>query len=123
LQGLLYPTENLSYTDELAYYRQREWRILENFAINGHWPFRKLTEDETKSLEAMDSFFVKPINHQASGGGRVIDRCRYFTDLLNKPVLDRVRRIVAPKDALADAQRLVASVGRNVEVVTLESLV
>jgi hypothetical protein len=122
LQGLFYPTENLSYTDELAYYRQREWRILENFAINGQWPFRTLTENEITTLKAMDSFFDKTIDHPPTGGGRVIDRCRFFTELLNKPVLDRLRRIVAPGECLAEAKRLVASVDRDVEVVALESL-
>ena len=121
LLSLLFPAENLTYTDELGYYRQREWRIIENFALNGVWPFRELTPDERTRLLAFDAqFFERVLDHPAAG--RVIERCRMFSELQGLAVIRRVKRFIVPAECVAAAHELVQRAGLVAPVVALETL-
>jgi hypothetical protein len=59
-----YPTENAQYTKQLAYYRQREWRIVHgSFTYDGNEPFTRATEAQAAELVAIDEdFFSKELS-------------------------------------------------------------
>jgi hypothetical protein len=57
ISGFFSPTENLKYTDMLAYYRQREWRIFANMAKDGVALTRSLSEAEKELLLDLDQEF------------------------------------------------------------------
>src|SRR5262249_8299022 len=118
LQNLLAPTENLDHTEPLFYYRQREWRIIENFAVNGNWPIRKPSEQEREGLLATDRFFQKELKYEPAGINNVIDGCRFFSQLDGKPVIQRARRILVPSKAVSDASMLVKQAGLAIPVET-----
>jgi hypothetical protein len=116
LQNLLAPTENLDHTKPLFYYRQREWRIIENFAVNGHWPIRKPSDQEREALLATDGFFQKELKFEPARINQVIDGCRFFSDLGGTSVIQRVRRILVPSEALSDASQVVQKAGFAIPV-------
>ena len=52
-----YPTHDDRYVHQMAYYRQREWRIIGDIAVSGRLTMRDLTEDEkTAILECNRTF-------------------------------------------------------------------
>ena len=56
--GFFYPTENLEYTGLMAYYRQREWRILGNVVHRGTALSSELTNIERERLLKIDPEFL-----------------------------------------------------------------
>jgi hypothetical protein len=119
LQNLLAPTENLDHTEPLFYYRQREWRIIENFAVNGHWPIRKPSGQEREALLAANGFFHKELKYEPAGINQVIDGCRFFSELEGIPIVQRVRRILVPPEAVPQASILVMEAGYRIPVQAL----
>lgn len=121
LAGLLYPTERIGRSEPLAYYRQREWRILGNVAKKGQKALDKPTSLEIEALLALNArFFGKTLPFR-SGPKRVADECEYLRDLDGRPFRSFIRRIVCPR---ADRDRVCALVGDHhmpIEVVAPES--
>jgi hypothetical protein len=117
IQSLLLPTENPKYTDDLHYYRQREWRIIENFALNDHWPFRDLTQTEKEQLVAQEAFFQRELTYPSLGNPKIVDHCKYYSQLERTPVMGRVRNIIVPSAAVAEAKRLVDDSNLKIPVI------
>jgi hypothetical protein len=113
LRNLFLPTEDPKYTQELGYYRQCEWRIIENFALNGQWPFRNPSEDEKSQLVTKEPFFEKLLNHPELPNVQIVDQCKYYSELGGKPVMSHVRRIIVPPEAVGAARGLCAEAGFN----------
>ena len=64
--NLYYPTEDLSHPEirELGYYKQREWKIIPNFAINNRWIYPRVKDFpdvQTELLKLNPVFFEKPL--------------------------------------------------------------
>jgi hypothetical protein len=55
---MFYPTDNEHVGEQLAYYRQREWRLLDaQLAVQGHPICRALTPGEVAELQSIDERF------------------------------------------------------------------
>jgi len=120
IQNLFYPTEDLNYHDDpLHYYRQREWKIIPNFARDGKWEIEEPTAEEKRSLVSLNAFFGKELR---PGTSRV-EGCRYFRRLDGKPTLGLARRIIAPDAAVEGAETLVREARMDIVVAPLSSLV
>ena len=118
LQSLFYPTENLEHNDSLGYYRQREWRIIDNFVVRSDWPFRELTsEDKHRMTELDPPFFQKELRHPNFSSAMRIDECRMYTQLDGAPVMKRPRRIIVPSQGLSESEALVGSSGLEIPVI------
>lgn len=122
LAGFMYPTENLKYTGMLAYYRQREWRLIANMSHNGQDIDRDLTDPEKDKLVAIDNeFFGKEIKYR-TGTYRRVDQCRIFSMLDGKPVIQYAKRVIVPSEAVTRAVKLLEGYA-EVPIVALEELV
>ena len=117
LQNLLLPTENLNHTQNLHYYYQREWRIIENFAIQDRWFIRDLEQEERELLVAQEPFFQKELAYPFLGNPKIVEQCKYYSRLEQEPVMSRVRRIFVPPAAFREAKRLVDDSGLKIQVV------
>lgn len=115
-ENLFSKTENKAYTQPLGYYRQREWRIISNFALNDTWSFRELSAQEKTKLLTINPFFGKPLVHDSCGECRNVDQSMFFTELLGRRVIERVRRIIVPRGCLSDATDLVTRAGLSIAV-------
>jgi len=108
---LFYPTDDQIHDEELAYYRQREWRVLAYLQKNGAPLARALTPAEQTALLAVDQRFWAT---QLTDGKRTfsrVDETRTIDTLEGKPVLSCVRRVLVPKAALKGAREMFSDAG------------
>jgi hypothetical protein len=112
--NLFYPTDNPYRTDELGYYRQREWRLMAaNLNIRGHSMTRNLSDVEIARLQEIDhGFWTREL---------ILDgvRCqRSSLSVLYQPVsgwniLDIAHAIFVPRRAV---DRVFAIVGDKIDI-------
>lgn len=122
LSAFFYPAEDFSYTGLLAYYQQREWRLIANMAHLGQNIDRELTDPEKTRLMAIDSDFFGRKMEFFTGTCRRVDQCRLFNKLDGKPLIQYARRVIVPGGAIARAEELLKE-SAEIPVVTLEGLV
>lgn len=121
LSGFFYPAEDLSYTNPLYYYRQREWRIVANMSKLGEEQTRALTEREVEYLLQLDQeFFGKELEF-FTGTYRRVNQCQYFEALEGKTFIRYVRRVIVPDEAVREAANILAGDDMP-EVVTSSAL-
>lgn len=102
----------------LGYYRQREWKIIENFARKDE--SRKAVWDVTPPDGSVSSELIEAngwLTEQISDGTRLIDQSLLLSSVPAGKVPDLIGRVIVPRAVLAEAQRIV---GGRVEVVTSE---
>jgi hypothetical protein len=122
LASFFYPTENLTYTGPLAYYRQREWRIIGNMVRRGVQVARDLTPEEKDILYQIDRDFFELAMVFPTGEYRRADQCLYFSELVDTPILGRARRVIVPDDAKAEAENLLRQHGFILPVISTSEL-
>ena len=122
LSALFYPAENFQYTGLLAYYRQREWRLVSNIIQHGQSVDRDLTAPEKAALMAIDSEFFGQEMEFRTGTCHRVDECRLFNKLNGKPLIQYANRVIVPGDALARAEELLEG-SAEIQVVALEGLI
>lgn len=122
LGGFFYPTEDLTYTGELAYYRQREWRIIANMIHRGVEIARDLVDDEKMTACAIDAEFFERRMRFPTGEHRRVDQCKYIGQVDGRSVLDWAHRIIVPDDVVEEASDVVRRSGHGVKVVAASSL-
>lgn len=122
LSAFFYPAEDITYTGLLAYYRQREWRLIANMIHLGQDIDRDLTDLEKDTLMAIDSDFFGKNMKFFTGTCRRVDQCRLFSKLNGKPLIQYASRVIVPSDALVKAKKLLADAA-EIPVVALEDLV
>jgi hypothetical protein len=116
LSGFFYPTDDLSRTGLLGYYRQREWRILANIGLT-----RRLEADERECLLQLDrQFFTRELKFE-NGIHPGIDECRVFQQLDGKPIICHARRIIVPLCAVREAEEILNGPD-DPPVIALESI-
>lgn len=124
LSAHFYPTENLKYTGDLAYYKQREWRIVGTVDVfhDGKAVLRPPTHPEVAALSMLDpGFFSKRIEF-AGRTSSIAEECRYFQPFGDMPIGSFVRRIVAPMSSVPDVKRMLRARHQSIKVVALENL-
>jgi len=103
LSAFFCPTEDLKYTGLLAYYQQREWRLIANMSKRGHSVDRDLTDAEKSLLLDLDEeFFGREIKF-FTGTHRRADQCRLYSELSGKKVIQYANRIIVPEEAVESA--------------------
>lgn len=117
--NLCMPTENLRYTDELGYYRQREWRLIHNFVHNGEMPAKELSPEQKSELEQINPFFAELIGLGKQPKVKRSAFCLYFRGLNNELVFSKVRRLHAPQSKIEQVSALLKAGGFDVPVVSL----
>lgn len=106
LSGFFYPTENFEYTGPLAYYRQREWRIINAVMHRGREISRPITEAEGDELINIDREFFEKRLRFPTGEYRRIEQCRYIADVGGRPFLDWARRVIVPDEVVERASEI-----------------
>lgn len=106
--GFFCPTEDLSYTDPLGYYRQREWRIVANMSKLGEEQTRAVSEEEVETLLQIDAEFYHRELEFPSGTHRLVDQCQYFEALEGKKFIQYARRVIVPREAIDEATNILA---------------
>lgn len=121
LSGFFYPTEDLHYTGALAYYRQREWRIIANMSKLGKELTRNPTAEEKERLIKVDNEFFNREIELHTGKYKQVDQCQIFDSLEGKPIIEFVRRVIVPSKARELATEILSSENDPI-VVDLESI-
>ena len=102
-----YPTENTAYTEQLAYYRQREWRIVHgSFTFAGNAPFTKATDTQVATLIKIDKdLFSKELifqDRQPGIGAKVQDtigrRSFFYRNLGDIDVVGSAKYFIYPDE-------------------------
>ena len=122
ISGFFYPTENLQYTGELAYYRQREWRILSGMKHRGRDMSRGLTKAEVAALLEIDHDWFERKLRFPTGEHRRVDQCQYLTEVEGRPFLAWARRIVVPDEFAPAASDVIRELVSSLPVVAAGSV-
>jgi hypothetical protein len=119
-KNLFYPagSERRGVSKPLAYYAQREWKIIENFPRRDEsekavWDFEKLRDEQKADICSKNSWF----EGEVLPGCRRIDECMILEKIDGNSVIDMVSRIIVPADAHAKAT---AIVGNRVRVIAAQ---
>ena len=101
-QAMFYPTDDDHHNQELGYYRQREWRITADYAVNGIPRGRSLQDEEKDLLLGLDEAFWGRETHP----GRQLRRVDEALALIHPApddLIGMVRRFIVPDDFADDA--------------------
>ncbi len=101
-QAMFYPTDDDHHNQELGYYRQREWRITADYAVNGTPRGRSLQEEEKESLLGLDASFWGRQTH-SSRQLRRVDEALALVHPAPAELISMVRRLIVPNDFANDA--------------------
>lgn len=102
LMNLCYPSDEFG-AGEFGYFKEREWRIVPNLALaGGSWLYPAPNAEQTQELRELDpDFFNKVV-----GGKAQVEQCAFLRDIADHNVVERVRRIIVPFEAIAGAKKL-----------------
>jgi hypothetical protein len=122
MQNTLYPTDDERHDKQLAYYRQREWRIVAGLGKIEGAQDRELTESEKQRLIQIDStFWQRELTHQLSAGNqtfRRVDRTRVIEFLDGKRIATWLTSVYVPDAAYDEAA---SSLGSHVPIQRIPS--
>jgi hypothetical protein len=122
LLNLYYPTDDYQHKmgHDLGYYKQREWKVVPNFAANNSWQYPPVSDSEKAALLALNpgyfSKVLQPENKQR------IDLCQCFQGFAGESLLNRVKRLIVPDGVLADAQQRVTASPYKFSVVPMSQV-
>jgi Putative abortive phage resistance protein AbiGi, antitoxin len=117
-----YPADNLRDNKALAYYRQREWRISHNFAVRGEEVMHRVSDEVIGRLMEIDAQFFGRDFPIGLGMSRLAKESWIYPGFGGKRVIEMVRRVIVPREALERAIAIVAKVATNVPVVCIDNL-
>jgi hypothetical protein len=120
LAGYFYPVEDLNYTDVLGYYRQREWRIIGNMVHMNQPMSRNCSGAEQAFLEKLDPQFWARTIDLPTGPTKRSMAAQVYPIFRGQPVFASVRRVIAPRAALAWVEKRLRSSGIDKETIALE---
>jgi hypothetical protein len=106
VQSLFYPTDDERHDESLAYYRQREWRIVDGFVSKGSPLTRPLVDAEKKRLIEIDQQFWNGTICYSNNKKRRVDIDRAVNGLEKRPMTDLISKVWVPKTAHDTAARL-----------------
>jgi hypothetical protein len=122
MSGIFYPTDNLRYTGELGYYRQREWRIVSGGFVDDVATTTPASPPQIRQLLEIDSDFFSKEMEFATGRATRAERCHFMNRVGEKHITSFISRIVVPASGRDTASELLADTGLVVPVVDLEEL-
>jgi hypothetical protein len=122
MTNFFYPADNQLNKKDLDYYRQREWRIAGQFAINGEDLVTELTDDERQAVRLIDPEFFDRNLITATGEWNRLAGTLALRGFGGKKVIDYVRRVIAPSEALDEVKEMFAKSHPTLPIVPIESL-
>jgi hypothetical protein len=121
LLSFFYPADDIGHNKTLAYYRQREWRIVGNIAVRGEELMRRPTTEFVERLLEIDSeFFGREF--PPSSGKRLADDIYVFPGIGERRIIEMVRRIIVPDVAVERAKSIVKCVNNPPPVIAFSDL-
>jgi len=97
-QALFYPTDDEIHDELLAYYRQREWRLIPGIAASGVENARPLSVSEKKILVGIDERFWTRELTDDGGTFRRIDDAHAVENIGSQRVRDAIRAVLVPSE-------------------------
>lgn len=127
LLNFFYPTDNQKTEKKLDYYRQREWRIACSFHLRNkigsdvevfHIP---TSAERKKFLEIDQEFFSRKISTD-TGIVETLDQTLVHPGLNNKRLIEMVRRVIVPVEAVKDATSILNVLKNPPTVISITEL-
>lgn len=122
LLNFFYPADDLTRDKMLDYYRQREWRIACGFAINGAEVLHALTQTEKERLLEIDQEFFQRKLQTDLGTVDALSCALVHPGLKGRRLIDMVRRVIVPPDAVGSATEILAGLSNPPQVVSIDTL-
>jgi hypothetical protein len=108
-ESLFYPTDDFIHGEELAYYRQREWRMIPGLAADGREQMRLASSDEkSKLLDIDERFWLRELIDDRGKFLR-IDEAQVLSEFQGGAISDLIERVIVPSEALEEAAELFGS--------------
>jgi hypothetical protein len=110
MMNIFYPTDNLYSQQELGYYRQREWRLIESdISFNNRPMTRPLTSEEKGDLGQIDPvFWSRHLSTKDRSGSRV-DLALIYQPQPNWNFLTIAKSVTVPEEAIARVNAIVGA--------------
>jgi hypothetical protein len=106
MQNLFYPTDDAKHDEKLAYYQQREWRLVPGLCINNTPQGRTPTlEEKMCLLKINNTFWSKELHFDKCLFPR-IEKAYVIDSFEGRPVAEAISRIFVPPDAYNRAVEL-----------------
>ena len=120
LLNLFYPADDIPRNKFLAYYRQREWRIARNFAVrNVEAMWLPSTELIDHLLKIDSEFYAKEF--PPSSGKRRADGTFVCPGIGGKRIIEMVRRVIVPNEAVERAKVILIGLNNPPSVVAFDA--
>jgi hypothetical protein len=121
LCGFFYPTEDLDYTSLMAYYRQREWRIVGNVLEDGKPLSRELETNEKCNIASTNTNFFWKVKKFRTGEKPRIDECQLFPSYKNIPFIKYARRLIIPSEYVSEVKEFIKQINDDDRFVVASS--
>jgi hypothetical protein len=102
-QNLFYPTDDERHDDQLAYYRQREWRLTAGMRVGGVQHGHAATESEKKQLLEIDPRFWSTEETDKGGTFRRVDQAYLIDQFEGAPIAELIERLIVPAECESGA--------------------
>ena len=119
LLSFFYHADNPRMDERLGYYRQREWRIACPFAINGISVMHAPTSEEKKRFVEISPSFYGGVIKGDSGPIQALEVALVYPGLGGKGIIEMVRRVIAPAEAVGSVKDILKSLAHPPEVVSI----
>jgi hypothetical protein len=127
LLNFFHPTDNVRSDRTLEYYREREWRVANGFALNMpdgsrvevmHVP----TADERKRFMDIDPEFFGRTIRRDIGDVQTLDAALVYPGLGGKRIIDMVRRLIVPASAVDRVNGVLAELQSPLPVIPIDGI-
>ncbi len=105
-QNLFYPTDDERHDDQLAYYRQREWRITGGMRVGGVEHGHAATDAEKKLLLEIDRRFWSKEEADKEGTFRRVDQANVIDRFDGAHIAELIEKVIAPAECTSEAANL-----------------
>jgi hypothetical protein len=105
-QSLFYPTDDERHDDQLAYYRQREWRITAGMRVGDAQHGHAATDAEKRLLLGIDRRFWSKKETDKDGTFRRVDQAYVIDQFEGAPVAELIERVIVPAKCESEAADL-----------------
>jgi hypothetical protein len=122
LKGLFYHTDDARHNQELRYYQQREWRILNGFAVHGQVLTQPVSDLLREELEAIDGEFFNRVIQGDEALVPLLSLCTIFPGMNGQKVIEMVRRVIVPSEAIDRVLELLADLQNPPAVISYEQI-
>jgi hypothetical protein len=105
-QSLFYPTDDERHDDQLAYYRQREWRITAGMRVGGVQHGHAATDADKKRLLEIDTRFWSKEETDKDGTFRRVDQAYIIEQFEGARIAEVIERLIVPVECECEARDL-----------------